>query len=353
MWALVLVLLAGPQAPDPAARAGALLQKEAELADTLDAVDRQIAQVTREHERTRLSLGTMKTELERVEERRAVAALNLDERKAKLRKRLQARQRLNDLGVLRVLMRSTDLPDLVRRRRYLHRVLGADLELLAALKADSELLEVLHQRKRSAAEQLGAAETAFRLRRVALEAERAVRSEIYASIRKERGLVERVLAARRRQRRALDAEVAREPVSFDDTGFAAERGKLIAPVAGRVVRRFGKFVDPELGTETFHGGWALDAALGTPVRVVAGGRVVYSGWYKGFGNLIIVDHGDRYHTLYAHLAAVSTGRGEQVERGSIIGEVGDTGSLRGVQLYFELRKAGRPQNPARWLRRTK
>ena len=88
------------------------------------------------------------------------------------------------------------------------------------------------------------------------------------------------------------------------------------------------------------------------MRAVYDGRVVYSGWYKGYGNLVILDHGGGHHTLYGHLLAISRARGESVAQGTVIGEVGDTGSLRGPQLFFELRAGRRPVDPRQWLRWT-
>jgi septal ring factor EnvC (AmiA/AmiB activator) len=104
------------------------------------------------------------------------------------------------------------------------------------------------------------------------------------------------------------------------TGFGELRGRLPHPVAG------------------------------AEVRAVAPGRVAHAGWFKGYGNLVIVDHGDGYHTLVAHLASMSTAMGEEVEPGALLGTVGDTGSLKGTYLYFEIREKGRPIDPRAWLR---
>jgi septal ring factor EnvC (AmiA/AmiB activator) len=82
---------------------------------------------------------------------------------------------------------------------------------------------------------------------------------------------------------------------------------------------------------------------------VAPGRVVYAGWFRGYGNLVIVDHGEGYHTLAAHLASMSTAMGEEVGAGALLGTVGDTGSMRGPSLYFEVRERGRPVDPLAWL----
>jgi murein hydrolase activator len=93
----------------------------------------------------------------------------------------------------------------------------------------------------------------------------------------------------------------------------------------------------------------IEAPSGAPVRAVAPGRVVHAGWFKGYGNLVIVDHGDGYHTLVAHLTAMQTAMGEEVDAGDVLGTVGDSGSLKGPYLYFEIREKGRPVDPRPWL----
>ena len=82
---------------------------------------------------------------------------------------------------------------------------------------------------------------------------------------------------------------------------------------------------------------------------VYGGHVLYTGWFRGYGNLIIVDHGGNYYTLYAHAAEVKVREGDEVKQGQAIGTVGDTGSLQGARLYFEVRHEGKSQDPAQWL----
>jgi murein DD-endopeptidase MepM/ murein hydrolase activator NlpD len=109
-------------------------------------------------------------------------------------------------------------------------------------------------------------------------------------------------------------------------------------------------VHPRFGTRTFRSGVDIEAAEGTEVAAVASGQVVYTGWFKGYGNLIILDHGNEYYTLYAHVADILVKEDDDVRAGQRIGTVGDTGSLSGPRLYFEVRYQGKPQDPAEWLR---
>jgi septal ring factor EnvC (AmiA/AmiB activator) len=132
-------------------------------------------------------------------------------------------------------------------------------------------------------------------------------------------------------------------------GFAGRMGWLPLPAAGPNTVAFGRVVNPRFNTVTVQNGIDVGAPAGAPVRAVAPGRVVHAGWFKGYGNLVIVDHGEGYHTLVAHLGTMRTAMGEDVAAGAILGTVGDSGSLKGPYLYFEVRERGRPVDPRPWL----
>jgi septal ring factor EnvC (AmiA/AmiB activator) len=128
------------------------------------------------------------------------------------------------------------------------------------------------------------------------------------------------------------------------------RGKLLFPAAkGRIEARFGRAVDPRFGTITLQKGIDVRAPLGTKVYAVWEGKVVHAGWFRGFGNLLIVDHGDQVFSLMAHLDSLEKAIGDTVRTGDEVGTVGDTGSLKGAYLYFELRDGQKPLDPELWL----
>jgi septal ring factor EnvC (AmiA/AmiB activator) len=95
----------------------------------------------------------------------------------------------------------------------------------------------------------------------------------------------------------------------------------------------------------------IDAPLGDGVRAVEKGRVVFADRFTGYGQMVIVDHGERYYTVYGHLSEIIRKNGDEVTRGDILGRVGDSDSLSGAKLYFELRKDGRSMDPLPWLRK--
>lgn len=130
--------------------------------------------------------------------------------------------------------------------------------------------------------------------------------------------------------------------------FGTQRGRLGWPVQGRIRERFGK---PRAAGQLTWDGLLIAAAAQAEVRAVHAGTVVFAGWLRGFGELTIVDHGDGFLTLYGHLARSARAPGERLGAGDVLGAVGSTGGLDEPALYFEIRAAGEPVDPARWLRK--
>jgi septal ring factor EnvC (AmiA/AmiB activator) len=134
-------------------------------------------------------------------------------------------------------------------------------------------------------------------------------------------------------------------------GLEAMLGQLDWPVKGPVLAPFGKFKHPEFAAEMVRKGIDIDAPLGDGVRVVEKGRVVFADRFTGYGRMVIVDHGERYYTIYGHLSEIIRKNGDELDRGEILGRVGDSDSLSGAKLYFELRKDGRSIDPLPWLKK--
>lgn len=135
--------------------------------------------------------------------------------------------------------------------------------------------------------------------------------------------------------------------------FLQMQGKLPLPVRGRLERSYGSYMDARLKAVVYHKGMDFRAPAGTPVRAVFDGRVVYADWFVGYGKIVIVEHDGEYFTLYAHLSALQKSVGDQVVVGEAIGKVGDTGSIKGPYLYFELRRKGISEDPRPWFSGTR
>ncbi len=135
----------------------------------------------------------------------------------------------------------------------------------------------------------------------------------------------------------------------DAIGFFSMKGRLPMPVKGRVVSRYGKVTHPRFKTVTFNNGIVIESSLGTKARSVYPGTVVYVGWLKGYGQVMIIDHGGGFYTLFAQLSEILKKRGQDVKEGTVVGLVGDSGVHVTPGLYFEVRQGGSPKDPLQWL----
>jgi septal ring factor EnvC (AmiA/AmiB activator) len=332
-----------------------LAEQERSILDTLAEAEAGLGEAREAWRRAAAERDHAEVRLARAREAEEAAQARMAARLAELRPRLFARERMGRAGELRLLLEARSLAELVKRRYLLDRILSRDLALLADARA------ALVDRERARAER---EQEATRLKELALELDdrrqqaesrREERESLLAALRGARVLHERAAAEATEQARHLAEFVSTLPPSRAGlpgaTGFAARRGHLPLPAPGPITVGFGRVVNPKFNTVTVQNGVDVDAPAGAPVRAVAPGRVVHAGWFKGYGNLVIVDHGEGYHSLVAHLASMRTAMGEEVQAGDVLGTVGDSGSLKGPYLYFELREKGRPVDPRPWLGR--
>ena len=345
------------------AKAAEARRKEASLLAELEAIDRKLTEKRRELARldARLKkaegeIGTLEGEIARLEVRR----LGQQEQ---LARRLQALYKLRSQGaVLPMILAGDDPVARAVQLRHLTTLTTIDARLIQEYRDTEDNLvdrKALWEARRG---DLATLRNQVALERAEVDREAARRRTLLAKVQDQRIYHERLVgelteAARRleafiRELQAKSRQVAKAPQAGPHSpavGFGSLRGRLPWPTEGRVVSAFGVQVHPRFGTRTFRNGIDIEANEGTVIRAVYAGHVVYTGWFKGYGNLIILDHGHDYYTLYAHVGEVRVREGEDVRQGQEIGTVGDTGSLAGSRLYFEVRYQGRPQDPAAWL----
>lgn len=139
--------------------------------------------------------------------------------------------------------------------------------------------------------------------------------------------------------------------TFPGGGFAALKGRLPWPVEGQVVIPYGSQKDPQFNTPVFRSGTFIETNSDSLAKAVHHGRVVFAEWFKGYGQLVIVNHGEGYHSLYGSLSEIFTKVGDIIKENQIIGRVGNSGLVNLSGLYFELRYKGKPINPIQWLKR--
>jgi septal ring factor EnvC (AmiA/AmiB activator) len=274
-----------------------------------------------------------------------------------MRVRAIALYKAGEVGAVRLLFSANGIRDLLSRVSMLRLLLGHDAELLARHRAQSEALATAELRASAAARDLDSAVVVLDERSRQLAEEREIKRRMVGRIHRSRtgeraALIELENAARVMEETfaTLRDAPAQNEAPLAGPTFASQKGRLPVPVDAAIARRFGRIVDAEFRTETFRNGVDFDAPQGAPVRAVARGDVRFAGWFRGYGRLVILDHGERHYSVMGHLADVSVAVGERVTSGAVIGSVGDTGSLSGPRLYFEIRVGADAEDPADWLR---
>lgn len=335
------------------AAARMLAERERSILDTLADAEEALARAESEARRADAEGAGSERRAREAHAEEVAAQARLRARLAELRPRMAARQRMGRLGELRLLVSAASLGDLVKRSALLDRVLRRDLVALGEARVALEQRERARAAREAEARLLASLAAQARQHRADAAARREERQTLLAAIRSGRALQEKAAAEAEGQGRKLAEFISALPPPRPGApiraGFAQLRGKLPHPADGPIEVGFGRVVNPRFHTVTVQKGVDIGARKGEPVRAVAPGRVAHAGWFKGYGNLVIVDHGDGYHTLVAHLDSMSTAMGEDVEAGSLLGTAGETGSLKGPHLYFEIREKGRPVDPVAWL----
>jgi septal ring factor EnvC (AmiA/AmiB activator) len=341
-------------------------RRESSLLVELEEVDERLATKQREVKhldarvrRVQADVEALRGEIRRLEGDRGV-------QQEALARRLRVIYKVHAQGGALPLILSADDP--VARAaavRHLARLAALDARIIREYRVTSDRLGEKRAREESRQEELAALRAEAKREQSEVDRDAAKRRVLLARVRDERAYHERMVgeltdAAKRleafirdlqsRQRRVARVPPPKPGIEMPGTGFGTLRGRLPWPADGRVVAAFGAQVHPRFGTRTFKNGVDIAAGEGTDVAAVYPGQVVYTGWFKGYGNLIIVDHGSDYFTLYAHVADILVKEGDDVKQGQRIATVGDTGSLAGARLYFEVRYQGKPLDPEQWLR---
>lgn len=343
-------------------KAEAMTQKERSLAQELSQIELKLQRKGEELKALEAKLKGSKEGIERLSKEIAKTGAELEKTKAFLAQRLRVLYKQGGPSSVRLLLSSEDLSKMGRRLKYLssvayqdQRIISSYVQTLAALRDKREELErqkaelklsqdLAEERRREILEEK-------ERRRILLAKVREEKAQHLANVRElDRASKELQALIARLREEGLSKRVHREDRPLGDGSvFAALKGKLPWPTRGTLNSTFGRKEHPRFKTVTFNKGIEISAPKGRDVVAVHDGTVLYADWFKGYGRLLILDHGGGYFTLYAHASDLLVRVGDQVKRGQVIAQVGDSGSLDGPLLYFELRYKGKPQDPLVWL----
>ncbi len=311
---------------------------------TISYIDQLTAQESREKERVQ----DLTREIVRLEKKMKIRKTDLQERLVRLYK-------WTPFYKLEIVFSSKSLPEILASSYYLQILARDDQKVFFEFKADWEkylvdkriredLIETLKARRDEKHSELGV-----------LNDERLKRRKILDDVAKQEGektKLEKELksAQRKLEELIVELEKKRAKTASGTSYLEMNRGTLIWPCPGNVATNFGKVLHPKYATTTKNNGIDISTAYGQNVVAVAPGKVVYADRFIGYGNMVLIDHLDGYYTLYGHLSEILVEVGREVNEGRIIGRVGESGSLGGPMLHFEIRKDGKPVDPLAYLK---
>jgi len=338
--------------------------KEGSVLQSLGQIESELDRRTKELRLANVKLSSIAGELARKREEAERLSRTVVSRQEIFHRRAAALYRWQrSASPLVILNGDVSLGNFLQRRRYLEATVSFDRELLTQLGEERRRQETLRQELAQKREELDDQKQALGAAKEAIRREAEKKKILLASLRREKGTRLRALkemeAAAQRLEKMLEEIARRAAIKSRETpvapspgvGIETMRGRLEWPVKGSVSAPFGKFKHPEFAAEIVRNGIDIDAPMGEEIRAVESGRIVYADRFTGYGRMVIVDHGERYFTIYGHLYEIFKKRGDEVRRGEILGRVGDGTTLAGSTLYFEMRKDGRSVDPVPWFRK--
>jgi septal ring factor EnvC (AmiA/AmiB activator) len=335
-------------------------RRETAIVNSLNDIDLTIDQARKNASSLKSELGDLEKEILKTKNDSDNLQKKIQTSENYAASRLVAIYKLSWLGKIYVLASAQSVYDLFQRKKALEYVMAYDENLWKNLMDSKmrlqQLLVDLNEKK---AQKLDV-ESAYKKQIEAMTREREKRSKILDDIRRKRSLKLAAIESLKQAASDLDQTInalksefnrvePRPKISSKD--FSELKGLLNMPVKGKIVSFFGPHRNKKYNVVNFQSGIEIKADRGEPIRAVYGGRVLYAKWFKGYGNMIIIDHGDNYYTIYAHAQELFASQGKTVEKGEVVATVGDTGSMIGPSLHFEIRHHGTPVDPLEWIKK--
>lgn len=337
-----------------------ITQKEYLVINSLNEQDITINNIRKNISVLGNELSAINSQIENINNESKAATYEIEGSERYVSKRLVALYKLNRLGRMHLFASVDSMHELFQRKKYLEQILDYDKKEIDKLFENRNRLDQLqgNLNARQAKKRSGEQNLEKQIQSIAVE--RQKRARLLEEIRGKKSLEIAAVRSLEEAARTLDNVIkslntetgkTNRPDNVSSKGLEPLKGLLNPPVRGKIVSHFGAYTDPKYNIVNFRSGIDIEAERGEPIRSVEAGKIIYSGWFKGYGNMIIIDHGESYYTVYAHLEENFKSKGDAVETEEVIATAGDAGSLSGPGLYFEVRHHGKPVDPAEWFKR--
>lgn len=264
------------------------------------------------------------------------------------RLRFLQRQRLTGFG-WDILLKSQNLNEFLDRRRHVKLLFAADRKILASLKAESDRINQQKIQVETQKNQIALLTQQLLVQKVQYQAQLDAQQQLMDRLKTDKQALEAAQAQLSIDSRNIGILIRRQVAAANKAKFpytgSFNNGSLLFPSDAEITSNFGWRRHPILGYKRFHSGIDFGASYGSTIRAAEGGTVIFSGWYGGYGNAVIINHGGGITTLYGHTSKLYVNEGQTVQPGDAIAAVGSTGLSTGPHLHFEVRQDGEPVDP--------
>lgn len=329
-------------------------QKKADLQNQLVIIQQNLVQSQEQLEKAQKQLLALEKDIKAKTEELNIAQDKLNQENDIFKKRVVAMYKSGPLGYLGILLDSNNFLDFLSRYEIMKRLIEYDKNLISQMVGQKQTIARQKQYLIQQRDQVVSVKNAIERRKREIGIQLASRSGVLRQLNlQEQNYKSQIedLSNESQQLTAiikkLQEEEARKKNAIKFTG-----GKLGWPVPGvyEITDPFGPRYHPILKVERMHTGIDIGAPYGSTVVAAADGVVIYAGWFGGYGNAVVIDHGNGISTLYGHNSVLLVKEGDVVKRGQPIAKSGSTGLSTGPHLHFEVRKDGVPVNPMDWLK---
>ena len=279
--------------------------------------------------------------------------VKIDELSQKMSERLVDMYKYGESGRMRTLFASRSVFEAVEDAYLLKLMNDRDEDILSQLQEKVQNMDLSRRTMDDHQTRLKEKSQAVQEQREKYHQTIKDTNRFITSLQRQKALAEKAAKEAEEAQKEAGAMIARlqrqrEKAYIPATG---QGSKFDWPLRGAMASPFGNRIHPILKRKILHAGIDIAAANGTPVKTAAPGEVIYNGWLRGYGRVVVVDHGRGFSTLYAHLSASLVREGQVLKAGANIARVGKTGNVTGYHLHFEVRHYGTPVNPIKYLKR--
>jgi murein DD-endopeptidase MepM/ murein hydrolase activator NlpD len=323
-------------------------RREKEITDKLSQTKNRKDKAEDELAKVQAELDVAEEKLRKLKMRIRRTSIRLLRTQRALEGRLREIYMEGEVSYLALLLQSDDFTDFLNQADYLKLIVKSDSQLIGSVKKHKSDLDVQRKAARDTVIELTKLKATKKDRVDALARLKAAQEDLYARLRAhQKKLNSRVDALEEisaKKEAELRAFIQRQSLP-GYVPIPRSAGAYIYPVNGPITSNYGYRVHPIRGTTRLHTGLDFGVGYGVPILAADNGVVIHSGWYGGYGNTVIVDHGGGFTTLYAHASSLSVSHGQTVKQGQTVSRVGSTGMSTGPHLHFEVRYHGNPINP--------